>query len=190
MKSNMQLQTDVLAALDEEAWADLAEVSVVATDGIVTLAGRVRTHGEKWSIVHTTECVDGVNAIANAISVEVHKDEEIARVILDRLRAHAVVDGRKGEGYSLDDPIKIHVQHGWVVLKGTVHSKQHWSLVDAIVRSVSGVRGVSNRIKIKAAFLHRAANKTETRTGRSCDPLIRGEDSATTPAGALIERAG
>jgi osmotically-inducible protein OsmY len=189
MKSNMQLQTDVLAALHEEAQADLAEVSVGATDGIVTLAGRVKTHAEKWSIVHTTEHVDGVRAIANDISVEWETDEEIARVILDRLKACMVLDAGKGDGYSLDDPCKIHVQHGWVTLKGTVQSKHQRTTVDSMVRSVAGVRGLSNRIKIKAAaVLRRAGNKTETATRCSSGSEPRREDRATA-ADALLDRA-
>ena len=157
MKSNTQLQGDVLAALREKARADLAEIAISATDGVVTLAGRVKTHAEKWSIVHTTEGVDGVCAIANDISVASETDEEIARVILDRLKACTVLDARRGDGYGLDDPIKIHVQHGWVILKGAVNSKHQRTTVDNIVRSVAGVKGLSNRIKIKAAAVLRGA---------------------------------
>jgi hypothetical protein len=85
----------VVAALQEKARADLVEITVSATDGIVILAGRVRTHPEKWSIVHAAERVVGVSAIADEICVDLHRDEEIAQVILDQLRASAFLDGRE-----------------------------------------------------------------------------------------------
>src|SRR5262249_57642464 len=140
---------------------------------------------EKWSIVHTTERVDGVRAIADYISVELQKGEEIARVILDRLRASAVLEARKGDGCSVDDPIKIHVQHGWVILKGTVHSKHTQAMVDNIVRRVAGGRGLSNRLKIKAAAdLRRGGKKNQAAPGLSPALPTRGEERARPPAAA------
>ena len=190
MKRNLQLQSEVLATLGEKAQADLTEITVSATDGIVTLAGRVRTHPEKWSIVHAAERVEGVWAIADEICVDLHKDEEIAQVVLDRLRACAVLDARKADGCSLDDPIKIHVHRGWVIVKGTVHSKFQRAKVEEVVRRVKGVKGLSNRIKIKAvAVERRPGNKTETGPKHSSDPQTRPEDGAARATAGLLDRA-
>jgi hypothetical protein len=177
----------VVAALQEKARADLAEITVRATDGIVILAGRVRTHPEKWSIVHVAERVAGVSAIADEIYVDLHRDEEIAQMILDRLRASAFPDGRKGGGCSLGDPFKIHVQRGWVILKGTAQSKRQRAKLEEIVRVVRGVRGVSNRLKIKEVAIQRHNGKTATKP--SFDPHSGQEDGAATPAAGILDRA-
>jgi len=155
MKTNGRLQRDVLDDLRNYARADLDEISVNATDGIVTLAGTVKSHAEKWSIVHAAERVAAVKAIVNRIQVESRKDEEIARAVLDRLRAYGTLDAFQGDGYKLDDTIKIHVERGWIIVKGTVASKQLRTRIEDIVRSVAGVRGVSNHLRTKAVVATR-----------------------------------
>jgi osmotically-inducible protein OsmY len=77
------------------------------------------------------------------------------------------------DGWSLDDPIKIHVQHGWVIVKGTVHSKFWRAKLEEVVRKVTGVRGLSNRLKIKeVATQRRPRNKREETITENHSPQL------------------
>jgi hypothetical protein len=116
------------------------------------------------------------------------------RAILETV-SHLALGGASFLGYGsgrtrLNKRIKIHVQRGWVIVKGTVHSKFQRAKVEEVVRRVKGVKGLSNRIKIKAvAVERRPGNKTETATKHSSDPQTRPEDGAATPTAGLLDRA-
>lgn len=144
MKTNLQLQNDVSDELQFEPALDPAEIGVSATDGIVTLSGKAKSYAEKWSAVHAAERVTGVKAVVDEIEVLLpyayHRtDEDIARAILNALQWNVAVP---------DDRIKVHVENGWVILKGTVdHKFQQTSAEDAI-RNLAGVRGITNHIKV------------------------------------------
>jgi osmotically-inducible protein OsmY len=77
-----------------------------------------------------------------------------------------------------------------VIVKGTVHSKFQRAKVEEVVRRVKGVKGLSNRIKIKAvAVERRPGNKTETGPKHSSDPQTRPEDGAARATAGLLDRA-
>jgi hypothetical protein len=48
MKSDAQLQQDVLAELKWEASVNAADIGVEVKEGVVTLAGHVSNYAEKW----------------------------------------------------------------------------------------------------------------------------------------------
>ena len=181
MKTNSQLRSDVLAALQQRAHADVTEITVSANAGVLTLSGRVTTGQEKWSVVHSAEGVEGVRAIANEIRVARHKDEEVARMVLDHL------DGRplRCEGF------KIHVENGWVILKGTVGSTHQRIGIENVVRCIPGVRGLSNRMRIAPARAKtsRAEHKIKIATERTSGFLTNRRAGVTKSADAELTRA-
>lgn len=69
MKTNSQLQRDVLDELEYEPSVDPAQIGVTARDGIVTLSGTVKTHAEKCGTVRAAERVSGVQAVVDEIQV-------------------------------------------------------------------------------------------------------------------------
>ena len=49
MKSDMQLQSDVLDELNWDPAVNAAQIRVEVKDGLVTLVGRVEHYAEKWA---------------------------------------------------------------------------------------------------------------------------------------------
>ena len=64
MKTDKQLQEDVLAELAWEASVNAAHIGVEVDQGIVTLTGHVESFGEKWGAERAAKRVTGVRAVA------------------------------------------------------------------------------------------------------------------------------
>lgn len=146
MKTNIQLQRDVLEELQYDPTVDAAEIGVIAKDGIVTLKGTVRNYAEKWSASRAAERVSGVKGVADEIEVRLpdvllRTDEDIARAVVNALEWDVMVPAER---------VKVKVEKGYVTLEGTVDYKyQEIASVDAI-RNLAGVKGITNLIKVKA----------------------------------------
>jgi osmotically-inducible protein OsmY len=145
MKTNHQLQLDVIAELTWEPSVEASDIGVVTKDGVVTLTGHVRTFAEKVAAEKATERVEGVHAVANEVEVRIpssarRDDADIARAALDNLKWNVSVP---------DDRIKLVVQDGWVRLDGEVDWQYQRTAAENAVRPLNGVRGVSNTIRIR-----------------------------------------
>lgn len=145
MKTNIQLQQDVLDELQYEPAVDAAEIGVMAKDNIVTLAGQIKSYAEKWSAVRAAERVVGVRAVVDELKVALptsfqHTDEDIARAALNALKWDVVVP---------DERIKVKVSQGWITLEGTVDYKHQQAAAESAIRNLAGVKGVDNLIKVK-----------------------------------------
>ena len=173
MKTDSQLQKDVLAELAWEPAVNAAHIGVEVSEGIVTLAGHVDTYGEKWDAERATQRVSGVKALAVEIDVKLltpfkRSDEDIAR---------AAENALQWTTYLPKDSIKIMVEKGWITLKGeTEWAYQREAAKDA-VRYLMGVTGVSDQIALKtkvaastvksdieAALKRRATNEAQAIT--------------------------
>jgi len=71
MKTDLQLQRDVLEELKFELSIGEAEIGVSAKDGVVTLTGLVDSYAEKFIAERTAEQVGGVKAVADDLEVKV-----------------------------------------------------------------------------------------------------------------------
>jgi osmotically-inducible protein OsmY len=145
MKTNTQLQFDVLDELQYEPSVDAAEIGVTAKDGIVTLAGNVKSYVEKWSATRATERVSGVKAVVDELQVrlpDVHlrTDEDLARAVLNALKWDVTVP---------DDRIKVKIEHGYITLEGNVDYKYQETSAIKAVRNLAGVKGITNLITVK-----------------------------------------
>ena len=84
MKSDQQIQQDVMAELNWEPSVNAAQIGVEVSDGIVTLAGHVTRYAEKLNAERAAQRVDGVKALTVEIDVALpgtHKrsDPDLAR---------------------------------------------------------------------------------------------------------------
>lgn len=64
MKTDTQLQQDVLAELRWEPSINAAQIGVEVTDGIVARSGHVGSYGEKRDAESAARCVAGVRELA------------------------------------------------------------------------------------------------------------------------------
>jgi osmotically-inducible protein OsmY len=147
MKTDTQIQSDVIAELGWEPSIHSEAIGVEVKDGIVTLAGHVGTYAEKLEAERTAMRVFGVKALAVEIDVRIpgisaRTDADIARTVENVLQWTT---------YLPKDSVQIKVEGGRVTLSGEVNWEyQRKAAVDA-VRYLMGVKGVSDLILIKPA---------------------------------------
>jgi len=148
MKTDTQIQHDVMAELKWKPLINAAEIGVEVKDGIVTLAGRVDSYAEKWQAERITQKVKGVKALTvnievNLLGSSVRDDVDIARSIKNVLDNITLLIPK--------DAINILVEKGWVTLSGELEWNYQKQEVLKSVRYLMGVTGVSDHIKIKPA---------------------------------------
>lgn len=139
------LRDDVLLQLEWDPRLISTNISVSATDKVVTLNGFVRTYAEKFAAGKAAQGVYGVEAVANDLEVKpvnTRLDAEIAHDILHAMKIDVTVP---------DDKVKVNVADGFVTLEGTVAWDFQRRVAETCARNVSGVRGVLNSVRIRPA---------------------------------------
>ena len=145
MKTDRELQEQILAALEWEPGVDAAGIGVSVNDGVVTLQGTVPTFIQRSTAERTARHLFGVRAVANDIQVAPtmatsRTDAAIAQAAANALEWHAAVP---------DNAIKPTVSNGWVTLNGTVGWQFQMSAAVRAVEHLVGVKGVTNAIMLK-----------------------------------------
>jgi osmotically-inducible protein OsmY len=145
MKTDLQLQRDVLEELKFEPSIREAEIGVAAKGGVVTLTGTVDSYAEKFSAERTAERVGGVKAVADELKVKLPGSHQRS----DTDIAHAAVNALRWDIQVPDDRIKATIEDGWIALEGEVEWQyQKWA-AEGAVRNLTGVKGVTNLIAVK-----------------------------------------
>jgi osmotically-inducible protein OsmY len=144
MKSDSQLQQDVLDEIRWEPSTTAAQIGVSAANGVVTLTGTVATYAEKWAVERAAKRVEGVQGIAEEIKIKLNgeherSDAEIAEVVVTALKWHVW----------LPKHIQATVINGWVTLTGEVNWEYQRTAATEALYFLAGVKGVSNQITLK-----------------------------------------
>lgn len=171
MKTDKQLQQDVLAELDWDPAVNAAAIGVEVKDGVVTLAGHVASYAEKFDAERVAQRVSGVKALAVEIDVKIEglgkrTDADIAKTAASALQWTTFLTSGQ---------VKVTVEKGWLTLSGEVDWEYQRKSAELAVRYLLGVTGVSDQITIKprttagavksdieAALKRRAAADTKT----------------------------
>lgn len=145
MKTDSQLQRDVMDELARDTSIHANEIGVEVQDGIVTLSGNVASFLEKCEAERVAARVAGARAIVVSLEVlptskDRHTDADIAKAALAVLKWHA--------GLPVDS-MHVKVENGWVTIEGSVESYTQRVLAENAVRTLRGVRGVINDIKVQ-----------------------------------------
>ncbi len=145
MKTDSQIQKDVMAQLNWEPILNASEIGVTVKEGVVTLSGIVDTYTKKMVAERAAKKVSGVKAVAQDIQVGVSPifkktDSEIAETVLNALRLHTAVQ---------EDRIKIKVENGIVTLEGDVEWEYQRRAAFSTIENLPGVRDVLNFITVK-----------------------------------------
>jgi osmotically-inducible protein OsmY len=144
-RTDTQIQTDVLAELRFEPRVQPNEIGVAVKDGVVTLTGSVDSYLKKWSAEKAAHRVRGVKAVANDIEVRLPSSSERT----DADIAKAAVQALEWDAFVPTDRVKVTVEKGWVTLDGEVDWQFQRLDADRVVRRLTGVKGVSNLIRVK-----------------------------------------
>ncbi|MDC8773707.1 BON domain-containing protein [Roseateles albus] len=148
MKTDSQLQQDVMAELKWEPSVHAAQIGVEVKDGVVTLAGEVSSYTEKLNAERAAQRVQGVKALAVDMTIKLSQlgkrtDADIAGSARNILSWTSSLP---------TDAVKVLVEGGWLTLSGDVEWQfQRQDAADS-VRYLLGVIGVSNQIAIKPSL--------------------------------------
>jgi osmotically-inducible protein OsmY len=178
MKTDSQLQADVMQELKWDPSITHEHIGVAVSDCVVTLSGTVPSYLEKNAAETATQRVSGVKAVVEKIEVKipgsyVRDDQTIAKAALDALQWHVQVP---------DKDIKLSVSDGWITLEGDVEWEYQRRASEEAVRALSGVKGIWNNIAIKAKVqpsdvktkIEQALKRAAEREARRIDVTVRG----------------
>ena len=135
MKSDIQIQKDVMDQIKSEPFLDAAEIGVAVKNGIVTLSGQVDSYSKKLLAEKTAKTIAGVKAIAEEIHLGVspgykRTDGEIAADVLTALKSHTMIP---------DDKIKIKVEDAVVYLEGEVEWEYQRTQAEIVIENLTGI---------------------------------------------------
>jgi len=145
MKSDFQIQKDVMDELKWDPFISISEIGVSVKNGVVTLSGHVDTYSKKLAAEKAAKKVAGVKAVAEELTVGISPsyrktDSEIAAAVISALKWHSAVQ---------DEKIKITVEDGTVKLEGEVDWEYQRNNVKTAVENLTGVRSVLDLIMVK-----------------------------------------
>ncbi len=146
MKTDTQLQHDVLAELEWEPSINASQIGVTAQDGVVTLTGAVDSYAAKMRAERVAKRVFGVKAVANDVEVKIpgssqRSDADIAAAALNALKWDTTVP---------EDRIKVIVRNGWLTLEGKADWGYQKDAAERAVRNLTGVTGLSSQILVRS----------------------------------------
>jgi len=145
MKTDEQLQTDILAELKSDPRIHSTEIGVIVKDGGVTLTGIVQEYAEKIAAERAAKRVKGVRAIAEDIEVKIPAemrttDEGIVERISQILNWSATFR---------NTDIQAELRHGHVTLSGEVDRLYQKQAASQRIAELEGVAGIFNRIRVR-----------------------------------------
>jgi osmotically-inducible protein OsmY len=169
MKSNAELQRDVMNELRWEPSINAENVGVAVDDGVVTLSGAVESFAQKWAAERATKRVAGVKAFAENIEVKLppysrRTDADIARSVANVLEWNVDVP---------HEQIKVMVQDGWVTLSGEVEWLYQKNAAYDAIRNLTGVRAVTNQIVVKPSKPSMEALEVKVRIQEAFERNVR-----------------
>lgn len=145
----MRLDSDVKRDVEEELRSDpdidATNTAVAVKNGVVTLAGFVRSFRQRRKAEQDAKRVAGVLGLANEIEVRLpiinrRPDPDIARDAVDALKREMP--------YSWEE-IKVAVENGLITLDGVVEWQYQRERAERAVEKVRGVTGVINLIEVR-----------------------------------------
>jgi len=145
MKTDFEIQQDVMAELLWEPALNGTQIGVSVNQGIVMLSGVVDTYYKKVLAEKATKKVSGVKAVAEEITVSVrggktHTDVDIAKAVVNALEWNSSID---------DSKIKVQVENGEVTLDGEVEWNFQKISAQKAVENLAGVRHIINNLHVK-----------------------------------------
>jgi osmotically-inducible protein OsmY len=166
MKTDGQLQLDVIEELKWDPRVGRAEIGVAAKDGVITLSGQVDTYAQKYAAEGATKRVEGVLAVAEDLAVK----PPLSSNRTDTDIAHAALSAIRWDTEVPDETLKLRVENGWLTLEGNVEWQFQRSAAERAVRYLTGVRGITNLISVRPRVsLAEVRGKIENALKRSAE---------------------
>ena len=142
------ITAEILAKIGWKKPLALLSVRVKTEDGVVHLSGRVRDEAEEEEVEQIAKGVDGVRRVDDELSMKNAPLSELSSLEDTRITANVKEKLIEEEGLA---GVSLHVttEEGEVTLSGDVPSKEQAELAYKLAESVSGVKGVRSRVKVR-----------------------------------------
>jgi osmotically-inducible protein OsmY len=145
MRTDQAVQEDVEQELQWDPDLDATNIAVSVKDGVVTLAGFVKSLTDKYEAESAAKRVAGVRAVANDLEVRLpaideRPDPDIARDAITAIQIQLPISF---------ETIKVVVRDSWVTLEGQTEWQFQKNTAENAVRRVRGVKGVANLIVLE-----------------------------------------
>jgi osmotically-inducible protein OsmY len=147
--SDTTIESEVIARLELDPRIPHAnEIAVDAEGADVTLRGTVGTFAQRHAAVQDARKTDGVRDVWDEIKV---------RLMDDYMRDDAEIRGAALQALIWDveipaDALDVSVEEGWVTLKGSVNYQFQSDDAFRDVAHLTGVVGVTNKIRVTEAL--------------------------------------
>jgi len=145
MRTDSEIKKDVEDELRWDPDIDATDIGVAVHNGVVTLAGFVRSYMQKTQAERDSKRVAGVLGVANDIEVRLpyinkRPDPEIARDAIQKLQTELPYSSQF---------IKVTVKDGQLTLEGALEWNYQRERAEKAVHTVRGVVGVANNITLR-----------------------------------------
>jgi osmotically-inducible protein OsmY len=142
VRSDRDLQRDILSSLDWEPGIDAARIGVTVENGTAILQGMVHSAFERNSAERVASHVYGVVAVINGLGVNPPEgsrrtDDELTEAVANALACDSTVPFRV---------LEVKASDGWVTLTGAVEWQFQRAAAQIAAERVDGVKGVNNHI--------------------------------------------
>jgi len=145
MKTDLEIQKDVMDQLRWQPILEATEIGVSVKNGIATLSGQVNSYPKKLAAEKAVKKVSGVKAVIEDIRVKIYPNQEktdleIAEAVVNALQWNAAVN---------NENIRINVENGFVTLSGQVEWAHERAMAEIAIENIKGVKLVVNQITIR-----------------------------------------
>lgn len=159
-KADQQLAVSIKNELLKEPTNKFVGVSVTAHNGYVTLRGSVPTQKDKDALEHRVSNMDGVRNVNNQLTIQnANPNDSVAQSPLQEIPEEVAADDQsitsriqqalQAAFAGKYNNVSITVSRGYITLKGSVPSQEEKENLEQLIRSIFGVKGVTNQITIK-----------------------------------------
>lgn len=145
MKTDLDIQQDVMAELLWEPGLRAAEIGASVKNGVVILSGIVDTYYKKVLAEKAAKKVAGVKAVAEEILVRVSGSRQFSDLDI----AQAVVNTLKWNSNVEDESIDVKVENGIVTLDGELEWNFQKESAQKAVEHLVGIRELINNIRVR-----------------------------------------
>ena len=144
-RSDEAIRGEVTRELEWDSRVGAGTIKVAVTNRIVALTGMAETYAAKVAAQKAAHRVPGVLDVVNDLVVPIapgleRSDADLAAAIRHALQWDVRVS---------DERIGSTVGSGYVTLEGTVNLLREREDAERVVRSLAGVRGVTNHIRVE-----------------------------------------
>jgi len=144
MKTDAQLQKDVMDELKWQPILSACQIGVAVKNGIAELSGTVDSYAEKKAAETAAFKVSGIKGITENIKINLgfgsqKNDVELAETVINALKWNVLIPS---------DDIKVKVENGWVTTDGQVDWDYQRKAVKDTIEHLTGVKGLTNTISL------------------------------------------